>query len=400
MLKISNRGLFKGLSGNVIILGLVSFLNDTSSEMIYPLLPLFLSSQLGATGLIIGLIEGAAETISSLFKYWSGYFSDKLGARKGLILSGYTISTVARPIIALAKAPWHIFMARSFDRMGKGIRTSPRDALIAASCDETSRGRAFGLHRSFDHAGAVLGPLIAFGILLFSPENYRLVFLLAVIPAFLGVFVILFFVKEASVDKNGNEKGKKLSFKSFPIDYRIFIISVCLFTLGNSSDAFLILRAKQLGIHLELIPILWVYFHIVKTISSTPSGIVSDSLGRKNTILTGWLIYCFVYFGFALATKTYHAWILFGFYGLFYGLTEGVEKAFISDMVPDSARGTGYGFYNLSLSIGALPSSLIMGLIWDKAGPFWAFSFGAAMSVLAALILMAFVVEDVKKDSP
>ena len=385
---------FKGLSKNVIFLGIVSLLNDASTELVYPLLPIFLSSSLGASNLFIGLIEGIAETVASLFKLISGYLSDRLGMRKGLALFGYTVSSLTRPIIAMALLPWHILAARAVDRVGKGIRTSPRDALLAASSDEQSRGKAFGLHRSFDHMGAVIGPLLASLILFYRPGDYRFVFWVAIIPAFLSIFVLAFFVKEkAPAVSPLSKKITLFKAKAVPKNLKLFLIAVLLFTLGNSSDAFLLLRAKNLGIPVAMIPILWVYFHVVKMLSSTPSGMVSDNIGRKRTILIGWIIYALVYLGFGLSSSAVHVWVLFGIYGLYYGLTEGVEKAFVADLIEENLRGTAYGLYNVAIGIMSLPASLIMGLIWDRYGIFKAFAFGSLFAFIASLVLIFFVSE-------
>ncbi|MCX7920096.1 MAG: MFS transporter [bacterium] len=397
------KGIF-GLSGNVIALGFVSFLTDVSSEMIYPLLPVFLTTILGVSYSFVGLIEGVAETTASIVKFFSGWISDKLRKRKTLVFIGYSLSSVTRPLVALATAGWHILAIRFADRVGKGIRTSPRDALVASSCSESDRGKAFGFHRGMDHAGAVLGPLLAFGLLALMPNQYRLVFALASIPGIISLFVVSLFVTESvpksnsrrSESENTPAKGeltaeiKKISLSIKPFDKRFkwFLVIVILFTLGNSSDAFLILRAKSLEVPVALLPILWVVLHIVKMVSSMPGGILSDNIGRKKVIIAGWLVYALVYFGFAYASAAWHIWLLFAVYGFFFGLTEGTEKALVADLVPNELRGTAYGLYNFAIGIAALPASLLMGIIWQIFGVIPAFLFGASLAFIAAILFV------------
>jgi MFS family permease len=377
---------------NVKYLGFVSFLNDVASEIIYPLLPVFLSVYIGVGTTFIGLVEGIAESTASLLKLFSGWFSDKIKKRKLLAVIGYSISSVIRPFIAISSAGWHIITLRFLDRVGKGIRTSPRDALISESTPPEHIGRAFGFHRSLDHLGAIVGPIITFGLLSIFNNDLRSVFLFASIP---GAFVIIFisvFVKEKAPAKE-IKPLPKLSFKIFDKNFKSFLYAVGLFTLGNSSDAFLLLRAKSSGIAIELLPILWIVLHIVKFSSSYPAGILSDRIGRKPTIITGWLIYAIVYLSFGFVDQSYQVWILFAVYGLFYGLTEGVEKAFISDMIPPEIKGTAFGVYNFVIGIFALPASLLFGLLWDSMGASFAFFTGALLAFVSMIILAVFVTE-------
>ncbi len=378
----------KGITGNVLILGLVSFLTDVSSEMIYPLLPLFLTTVLGSGPAFLGIIEGIAESTSSLLKLLSGIVSDRCHDRRGLILGGYGLSSLARPLVAVATAPLGVLAVRFLDRVGKGIRTSPRDALIADSVDPSLRGRAFGFHRSMDHAGALVGPLIAAALLGYVTVDLRTVFWWAALPGLLAVLLIFFKVRET---------GRELpvppldgSFlKSLPRGrLRNYLLILLIFTLGNSSDTFLLLKAGKCGIGMAQITLLWALFHLVKMAAALPFGALSDRIGRKGVIVAGWLIYAAAYLGFASAESAPQIWGLFILYGLFYGLTEGVEKALLADIAAPAERGAAYGWYNCALGIGALPASLLFGLIWERFGSAAAFTLGALLAGGAALLLL------------
>jgi len=380
---------FRGITGNVLILGLVSFLTDFSSEMVYPLLPLFLTTVLGAGPAFLGVIEGIAESTASLLKLVSGIASDRVRDRKKLVLSGYGISSCVRPLIAAATGPLAVLVVRFADRVGKGIRTSPRDALIADSVDPAIRGKAYGFHRSMDHAGAIVGPLTATLLLACFTTDLRTVFWLSAIPGVLAVLLIIFKVKEVA-RKKGSSDGRFL--RIFPRGrLRTYILVLFLFTLGNSSDAFLLLKASQLGVTPVMIPILWAFFHVVKMSSAMPFGMLSDRVGRRGIIVSGWGIYALTYVGFAFAATELHVWLLFTLYGLFYGLTEGVEKAFLVDITGQESRGSAFGWFNFFVGIGALPASLLFGFIWQGAGPSVAFGFGAVMAAIAAVLLLLLV---------
>ncbi|OGS26942.1 MAG: MFS transporter [Elusimicrobia bacterium RIFOXYB2_FULL_48_7] len=389
-----------GFPKNIFYMGLVSFFTDMSSEMIYPLLPVFLTGVLKAPMSFVGLVEGVAESTASIMKLVAGWLSDKFNKRKVFVSSGYTLSSVIRPMVAFAAYPWHVLFVRFADRMGKGIRTAPRDALIADTCDPQEKGKAFGFHRAMDHAGAIAGPAIAAVLLAYS-FGYRQVFALAFIPAVIAVFIVIFLVKDKNPDDFGTcapppgSQGTrvKLGFNIFDKNFKKYLAIVLLFTLGNSSDAFLLLRAKDEGIAVAVLPMLWILLHVVKMLSSTPGGALSDKIGRKKVIAAGWVIYFLVYLGFALAKAPAHIWVLFAVYGFFFGLTESAEKAFVADLVKSEARGSAYGTYNFAIGIGALPASLLMGVLWQKFGVVTAFSFGAAMALVSALLLTVFVKE-------
>jgi MFS family permease len=376
--------LFRGITGNVLILGFVSFLTDVSSEMIYPLLPVFLTTVLGAGPAFLGIIEGVAESTASLLKLFSGIWSDRVKDRQKLVLFGYTVSACARPLIALAATPAAVLCFRFFDRVGKGVRTSPRDALIADSTDSSIRGKAFGFHRSMDHAGAIVGPLIATFLLAFFVKDIRTVFWLAAIPGFLALALILLRVRDVPRKRGENGSFMRMVPRG---TLRNYLLVLFFFTLGNSSDIFLLLKAGQLGVSPFRIPLLWTFFHVVKMFSAMPFGALSDRIGRRGVIIGGWGVYALAYAGFAFATTELHVWLLFAFYGLFYGLTEGVEKALLVDIAAPAERGGAFGWYNFTIGAGALPASLIFGYIWQKAGSQAAFVFGASLAVLAAILL-------------
>lgn len=356
--------------------------------MIYPLLPLFLSAVLGANASFIGAIEGTAESTAALLKLASGWWSDKVKKRKPLVVLGYGLAAAVRPFVALAQTAGVVLAIRVADRVGKGIRTAPRDALLADSSDAASRGRAFGFHAAMDNAGAVLGPLIAFVLLGQFQLSLRNVFWLAAIPGVLAFIVLVVAVKEVA---RHEEPGDAASRPHLSVNERLgrrfwaYLGVVFLFTLGNSTDAFLLLRANQLGVAVVMAPILWAFLNLIKAALGTWGGALSDRLGRKPLIVAGWLIYSAVYFGFAMATEQWHAWALFASYAVFYALTEGTEKALVADLVPKERRGAAFGWFNLAIGLGALPASLIFGAIWDRTGAHAAFIFGATLALLAAV---------------
>ena len=402
---MSEQKSFLGLSKNVRSLGWVSLFNDIASEMIYPLLPLFLNTVLGAGVVFIGLIEGIAESVSSFLKLLSGWVSDRFQKRKGLILFGYFLASVTRPFIGLATSAYHVLFLRFFDRIGKGVRSSPRDALLSQSCSEEERGKSFGFQRAMDHAGAMTGPLVASFLMAVFTKDLRIIFLLAFIPSLFCLWILWRGVTDVSPPKiSSREESKpisppKLNWKGWNRKFKYFLVIITLFTLGNSSDAFLLLRAQNLGLNIVSIPILWFVFHLSKTVFSVPGGALSDRIGRKKVMILAWTIYGLVYLGFAFSSNAYQVWLLFIVYGFFYGLSEGTEKAWVSDLVEESKRGTAYGAYHFCIGIAALPASLLMGLLWKAIGVQWAFTFGAAMAWIAALLAISLMGNDQKKET-
>ncbi len=388
--KAAAQGWRKGLTRNVVVLGFVSLLNDGASEMIYPLLPAFLTAVLGAGPAALGIIEGVAEATASLLKLYSGYLSDRVRRRKGWIVSGYTLSNVIRPLIAFSTSWIHVLVLRFSDRVGKGLRTSPRDAIIADSTPVEFRGKAYGFHRAMDHSGAIIGPLAATALLLVFHDDVKTIFLLSVIPGLLAVLMLLFGLKEKASD-GIRQSPATFNFRSawaeMPPAFRKYLGIILIFTLGNSTDAFLLLRAQQLGVPVTLLPMIWVVLHIVKMAFSVPGGIISDRIGRKKVIVAGWIVYGLVYAGFGAASQYWHAWALFAVYGIYFGLTEGVEKALVADFSPLHLRGSSFGLYHLMLGLGAFPASLLFGLVWQKFGSAAAFGMGAGFALLASIML-------------
>jgi MFS family permease len=423
---------------NVIILGIVSLLTDAATEMIYPLLPLFIAT-LGSGAILLGVIEGVAETTASMLKLVSGIASDKLGKRKTIVVIGYTISSLMRPLIGVVSDAWQIALIRTMDRVGKGIRSSPRDALIASSVNEHIRGKAYGFHRAMDHTGAVLGPflciaVLALLILVFGMTDLssilRMTFLLAVIPGILAVLTLMLFVRE-NTDGIGTGSRFSFSMKAFDPNFKRYLIIICFFTIGNSSDAFMLFRIQEamtssgtlFGImtsvpllhsmterfgdrsmqmqfaNILFLPIIWSFFHVVKVLFSTPLGSLSDRVGRKLVIGLGWGLYCVVYIGFALLDSIPEGWQiaaafgLFTLYAVYYAFTEGAEKAFVADVVPAHLRGSAFGLYNFSIGIAALPASIGFGLIYHSFGGAAAFGTGALISFISLILLIIFVRE-------
>lgn len=388
------------LSRNVKALAAVSLLTDAASEMIYPLLPIFLATVLGAPASAIGAIEGAAETLASLLKLASGWWSDKVKSRLPLVWAGYGIASFVRPLIGLATSPMQVLAVRLADRTGKGIRSSPRDALLADSIEPSQRGRAFGFHRAGDNAGAVIGPLVAFVLLQRVGVPMRQVFYWAVVPGILSLIVLFVFVRdEKRGPPDGADPKSRIEAdtasgrgeKSLGASFWKYLVVLLVFTLGNSTDAFLLLRASQVGVPIVLIPILWCVFNLVKTIATMPSGAWSDRIGRKPVIAMGWAIYAGVYLLFGRVTEAWQIWALFIVYALHFALTEGTEKALVADLVPASRRGAAYGWYNFTIGMAALPASLVFGLVWERWSPAAAFEMGAALSGAALVGLLVLV---------
>jgi MFS family permease len=372
---------------NVLALGAVSLLTDFSSEMIYPLLPVFLTTTLGAGPAALGIIEGVAETTASLLKLFSGAWSDRTGRKKPLVLAGYGISAAMRPLVGFATGWGHVLAVRFSDRIGKGIRSSPRDALIAASVPAEDRGRAFGLQRAMDHLGAVVGPLAAFLLLSVAGLSFRTVFFLSAIPGVAAVAALLLFVREPEGPPPPHA-GARLIDGQLPPAFRRYLMVVALFTLGNASDAFLILRAVEAGVHAAYIPLLWGAFHVVKSSLSMPAGILSDRWDRKKVVVAGWIVYAVTYAAWGLVSGP--AWMvgLFLVYGLYAAATEGVERALVADFVPSERRGTAFGWFHLVVGISALPASVLFGVLYKWYGAQAAFGVSAALAAAASVLLL------------
>jgi MFS family permease len=374
------------LPRTVKVLGGVSFLNDAASDMIYPLLPLFLTQTLGAGPAALGLIEGVAESTASLFKLFSGAMSDRFRNRKVWILGGYSASNLVRPLMAIVTAWPQILFLRFVDRIGKGIRTSPRDALVTDAVSSDQRGRAFGYHRAMDHAGAVVGPLLAALFLVLWDQPLRTLFLFSAIPGTLCLLLVFFGIKRTEPVPHARAPfHAKEAWDQVPRTFKKYLVILFVFSLGNASDAFLILKAKDLGIAVPGILTLWSFFHMVKSATSLGGGRFSDRVGRRGILVAGWVLYAAVYVGFASANSPVHVWTLFAVYGLFFGMTEGVERALVADLAPNFLRGSVFGLYHLTAGIGALLASLIFGGLWKWGGNTLAFYTGAGFALTAAV---------------
>jgi MFS family permease len=390
----------RGLPRNVWAVSLTSFLNDISSEMVINILPLFLANVLGVRTNIIGLIEGVAEATASLLKVFSGWLSDKLGGRKWIAVAGYGMSTLSKPFFYIANSWGMIAGVRWADRLGKGVRTAPRDALVADSIKPEERGIAFGFHRAADTGGAMVGILIAALVVWFAQSNniqlgentFRTVVLISLVPAVLAVVSLATIARD--IPKTGEGKAPKISFKELGKPFLIFLFIVGLFDLGNSSDAFLVLRAQERGMSVLGILLMLAAFNLVYSLVSTPAGSLSDRIGRRKVIIGGWLVYGAIYLGFALAQRPWHIWALYITYGVYYGMAYGTAKAMVADLVSPELRGTAYGTYNATLGIIDLPASIIAGFLWQGVGtwegfgPSAPFFFGGGLAFLAALLLI------------
>jgi MFS family permease len=373
------------LSRNVYALGFVSMFNDMASKMIYPLIPEFLVS-IGATHTLVGVVEGIAEATASVFRSVSGRISDKIRKRKLFIYLGYGLSTVVKPLLYLANSWTTVLGVRFSDRLGKAIRTPPRDALLSTSVDKTVKGKAFGVHRAMDRFGSVAGPLLALLVLTLTDNNIRLLFLFALVPGVISVFFINFAkeTKGSAIKKQEGQKSTGLRDASFIT----FLISIIVFTLGNSSNAFLILKAREAGLTVGLIPVIWIVYNASCMIASPIFGSLSDRIGRIPVIVMSFIYYAIVYLLFGFATKTWMVWALFAAYGIHYGLSEGVFKAYVADLVEPENRGTAYGLFTTGIGVALLPASIIMGTVWDAFGSKWAFIVAAGLSTLGFLIFM------------
>ena len=373
------------LPAAVVALGVTSFFADVGSEMIFPLLPVFVAS-LGASTTFLGLVEGLADATSSLLKLASGYVADHSRRKKPLVLFGYGVAALVRPLVALATAPWHVLAVRVTDRVGKGVRSAPRDVLIAGSVSKEETGRAFGFHRAMDHAGAVVGPLVATALLGLG-WPLRSVFLAALIPGVLSVIAVAT-VREPRVDAPAHDGKPSSEPRRLPGSLRSYLAILLLFSLGNSSDAFLLLRAKDLGVPIASLPLLWAVFHVAKLVSSYLGGGWSDRIARPKLIVSGWMVYAATYLAFGVATRSWHAWALFIVYGIYYGLTEPAEKALVKDLAPNLVRGRAYGFYSFIIGVSAVPAGVLTGWLWQRWSPFVALSVGAGIAAASSVALI------------
>jgi MFS family permease len=389
-----------GLSPNVFFLGVVSFLTDVSSEMIFTILPLFLFNVLGAPIAIIGLIEGIADSTATLVRALSGWLSDKLGRRKPLAAIGYALSTIAKPFLYFAGAWGAVLAIRFSDRLGKGIRTAPRDALVADSTAKEGMGKSFGFHRALDTLGAVVGLGGAAAVvflmqreeLVLTRATFQTLVLIGVVPAVLAVIIILFLVREVRAVPRAKVTSPAATGK-FDTRFKIFLAIMVIFTLGNSSDAFLVLRVQDLNLGFSVFSILLLFIsmNFVYAAIALPAGALSDKLGRKKVMGIGWAIYALSYLGFALVGAWWQVWLLFALYGLYYGAANGVARAFVADMVPVERRGTAYGLFHTAVGITALPASLIAGFLWQLISPSAPFILGAALAGVAVVALFTLV---------
>jgi len=382
MNKDKQNQIFKGITKNIFILGLVSLFTDLSSQMVFPLIPLFLTTVLGAGAYAVGIVEGAAETAASLLKVISGYWSDKIKKRKPFVLFGYSLSSITKPLFAFADIWSFVLFIRVVERIGKGLRTAPRDAIVAESCDESVRGKAYGLHRAMDGIGSVLGAILAF--LLLPVLGYRNIFLLAFIPSIIAVLVILFIKeKNTPTKKETRETSIKLSFKELSMNLRLFIIVSSIFALGHFGYAFLLLRAKDIGLADNIAILLYVIFYIVYTICIIPFGILSDKIGRKPILIMGYLVFAITSIGLIFISNIYGILLFFVIYGIFYAMIDGIQRAFIVDLAPKHLKATALGAFHTSIGLVALPGGLIAGLLWDIISPEATFVYGFALSIIS-----------------
>jgi MFS family permease len=383
-------GLATKLPANVKLLGLASLLNDIATEMIFPLMPAFLFGVLHGNKVHLGLIEGVADSLASLLKLFAGALSDRAGWRKGFIVGGYGLTALVRPLAGAAVAPWHLLAVRMTDRIGKGIRTAPRDALIADSTDPAIRGRAFGFHQAMDHLGAAIGPVLATLFLLAWPGRLRLLFLVTLLPGLAVVGLLALGLREVT-PKSAPHEPVHLTLKPFDWRFRIYLLALVLFTLGNSSDAFLLVRAGELGVPDVYLPLLWCAFHVVKSGATLSAGRASDWLGPRPVLVAGWALYAAAYMAFAMAGSAWQACAAFLCYGFIYSLTEPASKALVGHLTANQRKGLAFGWFNFAIGIAALPSSLIFGWLYESRGALVAFGWGAALAAAAAMLLLTVV---------
>ncbi|MEA1895851.1 MAG: MFS transporter [Euryarchaeota archaeon] len=381
--------LMKGIGANIIILGLVSLFTDLGSQMVFPLIPLFLDGVLGASKTVVGFIEGSAETTASLLKVFSGYWSDKIKRRKPFVLAGYGLSSISKPLFAFAYTWQAVFGIRIVERVGKGIRSAPRDAIIAESCADDVRGKAYGIHRAMDGMGSILGAVLA--LILLISLGFRNVFLLAGIPSLIAVLLILF-VKEET--KNtfhplpDTTKSIRVSFKALTPPLKYFTIVATIFALGNFGYAFLMLRAVDIGLNYPVVILLYITFYIIYTIFTIPAGMISDKIGRKPVIGIGYVLFGLTSLGLVFVSSLFQIVWLFVLYGVFYAMIDGVQRAFVVDLSPPDLKATALGTFHTATGLAALPAGVIVGLLWDTIGLETAFAYGFVLSIVAAASLL------------
>jgi MFS family permease len=381
--------IFEGITRNILVLGVVSLFTDLSSQMVFPLVPLFLTSVLGAGAYAVGIVEGAAETTASLLKVVSGYWCDRINRRKPFVLFGYSLSTITKPLFAFANVWTFVLFVRVLERIGKGLRTAPRDAIVADCSEERYRGKAYGFHRTMDGIGSTLGGVMAF--LLLSMVGYRKVFLLAFIPGVIGALAVLF-VREARTPAQVKCEVApiKISFKELPVNLRVFIVVSSVFALGQFGYAFLLLRAKSIGLPDSRAILLYVLFYVAYSVFGIPSGILSDRIGRKPVLVGGYVLFALTCIALMLTSTMYGVLFCFLMYGVFFALIDGVQRAFVVDLAPEHMKGTALGTFHTAIGLVALPGGYVAGLLWDKIGPKATFSFGLVLAVIG-LVLFAFV---------
>lgn len=378
--------MFRNIPKNVFFLGLVSFFNDVASEMIYPIVPIFLTSVLGAPVSLVGFIEGVAEATASFMKFVSGYISDRTQKRKIFVVSGYSLGAVSKLLIGLATAWYFVLFARFIDRVGKGVRTSARDSILLQNTTAGNKGFIFGFHRAFDSAGAVLGPLLALILLALFKDDIRLIFFLAFIPSVVGVFLLIVFVKEKQQEKQTNKMKINFNWKALSPNFKLFFLISIIFALGNSSDAFLILRSQDLGLTTTLVVLTYVLYNISQTIFSAPAGHLADKIGARKVFALGLLVFSLVYFAFGIINSSFWVWVLFPVYGLYIAFTDGVSKAYISEFITEKESGTYFGVYQTGISLASFFASFIAGILWSTIGPSSTFFYGSFAALLAFIV--------------